>query len=419
MNVTTFFWILLAFYTLYLTVEIFLNILNLNNLKKHKNEIPELFKATITAEEYQKSIAYTKSKTYLAISHLVYQSIILWSFAGCGIFASMDLWLFNLVERPFISAILYPFAIGFLFYLTNLPWAIYQQFVTEKRFGFSKITVKTFVSDQVKTMAVALIMGLPLVALLLWLIDISGPYWWIWGWSSFMLFQLLTTALFPILIVPIFYKMLPLKESELKDRLMILAKQLQFKTAGIFTIDGSKRSSHSNAFFAGLGKAKRIVLFDTLLNQLSTKEITSVIAHEMGHNVKKHIQRSFILSALVTLLGFWLLSVCLNWPEFYTTFQIESPSMHVGLILFVLFASVFTFPLTPLFNALSRKHEYEADAFSVQLLKDRESMTSSLLKLSKENLSNLTPHRWYSFFHYSHPTTLERAKAIKSLKFNN
>jgi len=195
-----------------------------------------------------------------------------------------------------------------------------------------------------------------------------------------------------------------------------LASRLNFKMAGVFTIDGSKRSTHSNAFFAGFGKARRIVLFDTLVKNLTTAEITSVIAHEIGHNIKKHIQQSFILSSIVMLFGFWMLSLCLKWPQFYETFHIATLSMHIGLVLFVLFASVFTFPLSPLFNAISRKNEYEADAFSIRSLNDKENMVSSLIKLSKDNLSNLTPHPWYSFFHYTHPTTLERAKAIEHLK---
>jgi STE24 endopeptidase len=203
-----------------------------------------------------------------------------------------------------------------------------------------------------------------------------------------------------------------LEEGELKNAILRRAQDVRFKMAGIFTIDGSKRSSHSNAYFAGMGRFRRIVLFDTIRDQMTEAEIIAVLAHEMGHNVKKHVQRQMILSFLFTLVGFWLLSVLLNWNSFFETFNAGPAAPYKAVVLFSLFSSHFTFFLTPLTNYLSRKHEFEADKFSVNTTGDRASMASSLTKLSKENLSNLTPHPWYSFYHYSHPTTLERVASI-------
>ena len=385
MGMTTFFWVLAAFYAIYLSVEIALDTLNWRHVLKHRHEVPELFKSSISEETYLKSIDYTQSKIKLHIAQLLYQACFVWMLILSGAFLKIDLWTKDFVSHGFIQAILYPFVVGFLFYLAGLPFAIYQQFYLEARFGFNKMTASTFISDQLKALMLSCALGLPIVALIFWLIDMAGPFWWIWGFAAIMAFQLLTAALFPVLLAPIFYKFSPLPEGELKNRLTTLAKTLRFKMAGIFTIDGSKRSTHSNAFFAGMGRARRIVLFDTLVNNLSTDEITSVIAHEMGHNIKKHIQRSLLLSAITMLIGFWVLSLCLQWPEFYQTFGIPHPNMYIGVVLFVLFSAIFTFPLNPIFHALSRKHEYEADAFSVQALGDKQNMISSLIKLSKDN----------------------------------
>jgi STE24 endopeptidase len=228
-------------------------------------------------------------------------------------------------------------------------------------------------------------------------------------------FQLLTAAIFPVILAPLFYKFVPLQEGELKERLIALAQQIKFKMAGIFTIDGSRRSTHSNAFFAGIGKTRRIVLFDTLVDQLSTTEIVAVLGHEMGHNVKKHIQKSLLLSAAASLLGFYLLSLCLKWPTFFQTFAVPEPNLAVGFVLFGLLSGVFTFPFNPITKWISRRNEYESDAFSVEVTKEKEAMKTSLIKLSRDNLSNLTPHPWYSFYHYSHPTTAERVAAIEAI----
>ena len=273
---------------------------------------------------------------------------------------------------------------GAVFFVFNIPTSYYYQFVLEERFGFNRMTVKTFVSDLIKTALLSLVLGVPLVAALLWIIDKSGEFWWIYGFLLIMGFQFFTAAIYPVVLAPLFDKFVPLQDGSLKERIYQLAKLVHFKMAGIFTIDGSKRSSHSNAFFAGIGAMRRIVLFDTLVEKQSEDEIVCVIAHEMGHNVKKHIQKSLILSAVVTLVMFYVLAFCLTWPTFFTAFGAGAPSVHVGLVLFVLFSSVFMFPITPLFTKLSRKNQFEADAFSVETTKDKEHMKSALVKLTKK-----------------------------------
>lgn len=411
-----FFWLFAGLYFLHLFVEIALDLLNLKELKKHQGKIPALFADRFSEAEYEKSIAYTRSKIRFGWIRTVFDALILWAAILTGAFHLLDLWVGKLFPNFLLAhQVAYVLALGGIVWLVQLPFGIYFQFVLEERFGFNRMTAKIFIMDQVKTLLVSLILGVPLLALIFSLVEWMGSWWWLGGWGVMMLFQLLTAALFPVLFAPLFYKFTPLPDGELKERIFQLAKQVKFKMAGIFTIDGSKRSAHSNAFFAGIGKTRRIVLFDTLMSNLSNDQIIAVLAHEMGHNVKKHILKGLIISTFTSLVGFYLLSLCLNWPPFFHAFGVPTPNLQVGFVLFGLLSSVFTFPLNPLMKWFSRKNEYESDAFSVEVTRDKPGMKEALVNLSKDNLSNLTPHPWYSFYHYSHPTTTERVAAIDAI----
>lgn len=410
-------WFFALFAVLYFAdigTHLVLDHLNLREMEKNKDTIPELFKDQITQAEYGKSIAYTTAKTHFSWIQIALQLILVWGLILTGFFGKLDLWLQGSIETKWMLQLAYPLIIAGMFYFISLPFSAYFQFGLEESFGFNKTTPATFTLDQVKTIGISLVIGLPIMALLFYIVEKMGSWWWIGGWGVLTGFQLLTIILFPVVFAPMFYKFTPLEDGELKNRIETLASTLNFDMAGVFTIDGSKRSTHSNAFFAGMGKTRRIVLFDTLRDQLTTDEIESVLAHEIGHNKRNHITKQFILSAILMLGMMFVLGVCLKWPLFFTTFGASTPSIYVGFTLFFLFSSVFTFPLTPAFNYLSRKYEYEADAFSVETVKRPKDMIQSLIKLSKENSSNLTPHPAYSFFHYSHPTTMERAEAIKT-----
>jgi len=410
-----FFWIFVTFYLVYFFSSYGLDLLNLAHLKKHQGQIPELFKSYVDEANYHKTQEYTRAKTHYLWANRAFDALILWGLLLSGAFAEADVWLGHYFSG-YLHSLMYLFFFAGIFYALGLPFTLYYQFVLEERFGFNKTTAKTFIVDQIKTLLLSVSIGAPLLLLILWLIKTSGPYWWVWGWLAILFVQFLVAALFPVLLAPIFYKFTPLAEGELKQKIIAIAQKIKFKMSGIFTIDGSRRSGHSNAFFAGLGKTRRIVLFDTLVTQLTTDELVAVLAHEMGHNIKKHIRNGLILSSFTSLLGFYVLALLLNHLPFYLSFGIPAPSIHIGFLLFGLFYSSVTFPFEPFFNWISRKHEYEADQFSVEVTQDKSSMTQSLIKLSKDNLSNLTPHPWYSFFHYSHPTTLERAEAIENLK---
>jgi len=411
-----FFWLFASLYAVHLLVVTWLDARNLRSMEQHRDRIPELFQGVFSREEYLKSIEYTKAKIRFGWLQMAVGAVLLWAFIFTGSFHRLDLWLANyLAAASLWHQVAYPFLIGAIFYLLNLPFSVYYQFVLEERFGFNRTRPRTFLLDQIKTIFLSLALGIPLLLVLFWLVGRLGEHWWIAGWGVMMAFQFLTAALFPVVFAPLFYKFMPLEEGVLKQRLHDLAEKIKFKMSGIFTIDGSKRSSHSNAFFAGIGKTRRIVLFDTLVKQLSTDEIVSVIGHEMGHNKLKHVVKGLALSAASSLLGFFILAYLLKWPPFFQAFGVPEPALGVGFVLFALTSGVFTFPFNPIAKWISRKHEYEADRFSVEVTGDRENMTSSLVKLSKDNLSNLTPDPWYSFYHYSHPTTTERAAAISAL----
>lgn len=408
-----FFILFVLFYLAYLVVEIGLDILNLRYVDEHKGKMPSLFNGVFSESDYQKSIAYTNAKTQFKIATLVIKTAFVFFLIFIAFFGKVDLWLSELMpNHPFWRGVLYPFFVGGAFFLFGLPQSFYYQFVLEEKFGFNRMTIKTFVMDQIKVIGLSLLFGLPLMAALLWIVKEAGQWWWVLGFALVMGFQLFTAAIYPVFLAPIFNKFTPLPNNTLRQKIEDLAHVVRFKMSGIFTIDGSKRSSHSNAFFAGMGKMRRIVLFDTLIEKQTEEEIVAIIAHEMGHCEKKHIQKSLIVSALLMFGLFYMLALCLKWPLFFETLGAYVPSNHVGIVLFSIFSSVFLFPISPIFTKISRVNEFEADRFSVLVNKDKESLKSALVKLTKENLGNLTPHPWYSAYHYSHPTTIERVAAI-------
>jgi STE24 endopeptidase len=272
-----------------------------------------------------------------------------------------------------------------------------------------------WVVDLLKGAALGLALGYPLLCLVLWFFKWQPQWWWLWAWVALMIFQLVLLALAPRLIMPLFNKLTPLPEGELRQRLLELAERTGFRCSAIDVMDGSKRSSHSNAFFTGFGKFRRIVLFDTLIAQLSPRELEAVLAHEIGHYRRGHIPKTIALSALASLAGLWVLGWLVGQAWFYTGFRF-APAVDVpaALLLFALTADLATFWFHPLGNLLSRKHEYEADAFARAALGEAEPLIAALRKLHEKNLGNLTPHPAYSFFHYSHPTLLEREAALRA-----
>jgi STE24 endopeptidase len=311
------------------------------------------------------------------------------------------------------------FATGVALSIVSLPFAWYAQFKLEDRFGFNTTTGKTWVLDHLKGFLLAVLLGFPLLALVLKLIEWTGPTWWIWAAAIVIAFQLLLLVIAPAVIMPLFNKFTPLPEGSLRERLFALAQRTEFPTRSIEVMDGSKRSRHSNAFFTGFGRFRKIVLFDTLVAQLAEPELESVLAHEIGHYKKRHVVKLLGVSIAGVLLGFAVVAWLARQQWFYRAFGFEyqaglaAANVVPAMLLFALLAGTIGFWFSPLVHMWSRRFEYEADAFARAIMGESQPLVQALRKLSEKNLTNLTPHPLYSGFHYSHPTLLERERALQ------
>jgi len=411
----------LVLFTLEFIVESVLNELNLGYVRAHRpaGNIPDFIAAKMTAEDYNKSIQYTLAKGNFQRYSEVYGRVVMLVVLFGGLLPFCDRVASSLagapLALPYANGIIFCFGVGMIFSLAGLPVDLYATFGLEARFGFNKTTWHLYLSDKLKGILLGVIVGAPFLMVVFSLMDKSGPYWWLWAFLFISGFQFVMIIVYPVLIAPWFNKFEPLKEGEFRDRILALAEKVGFKTRGIFSMDGSKRSGHSNAYFTGIGKAKRIVLFDTLLEQMTIEQGLAVLAHEMGHSKMKHIRRMLVVQMVFLLIGLYLLSLLLEYRPLYTAFGLDSSS-HAALVLFSLISGPATFYLNPLMNRLSRKHEYEADRFAALTLGDGKAMEEALINLTVKNLSNLTPHPWYSAYHYSHPTTAERIHALRNVQ---
>ena len=408
----------LVFFALEFTIEFILNELNLRYVRARwaEKKIPDFFQGKISSSEYEKSIQYTLAKGRFERWAEIYGRGITLVVLFSGLLGWLDRFAGGLGQRLSLGlyghGILFCLGVGLVFSIAGLPTGLYSTFVLETKFGFNKTTIGLYITDKIKALILGLVIGVPFLLVILWLMDAMGRFWWIWAFVFISGFQLLMIVIFPTLIAPWFNKYEPLKDGELRDRILALAEQIGFKTSGIYSMDGSKRSAHSNAYFTGIGKAKRIVLFDTLIEQMTVDQGLAVLAHEMGHYKMKHIRRMLIVQTVFLFIGLYILSLLVDYPPLFSAFGL-SPSNHAALVLFSLLSGPATFYLGPLMNFLSRKHEYEADCFAALTLRDGKPMEEALVNLTIKNLSNLTPHPWYSAYHYSHPTPTERIDAIR------
>jgi STE24 endopeptidase len=401
-------------------VEFVLNELNLRHVRARSADrsVPDFFQHKINAAEYEQSVRYTLAKGRFQRWAEIYGRVVTLVILFGGVLPFLERLSIDAANRFFPSAlaqgVLFCFAVGFVAAIASLPIDLYATFALEARFGFNKITPKLYLVDKAKALLLAVILGVPFLSIVLWLMGAAGPLWWFWAFLFIAGFQLLMIVIYPALIAPLFNKFEPLPEGEFRRRILSLAEQVGFKTSGIYSMDGSKRSAHSNAYFTGLGKAKRIVLFDTLLEQMTVDQGLAVLAHEMGHYKMKHIRRMLVVQTIFLFVGLYLLSLLVGYEALFSAFRLSGPSNYGALVLFTLLSGPFTFFLGPLMNRLSRKHEYEADHFAVATLRDGKPMEEALINLTVKNLSNLTPHPWYSAYHYSHPTPVERISAIRA-----
>ena len=399
--------------------EWWLSHLNERHVRAHRDALPDVFVGVIDESTYRKSVDYTLTRSRFGKWADLYDTLLLLAVLFSGVLP----WFLTQTATRFGDSIwaiaAFLFAVGIALSLLGLPFDWYAQFRLEERFGFNTTTMKTWVLDRLKGLMLAVLLGYPLLALLLKVIGWAGSTWWLWSWAIFVVFQFLLMLIAPALIMPLFNKFTPLPEGSLRERLFDLARRTDFPTRGIDVMDGSRRSRHSNAFFTGFGRLRKIVLFDTLVVQLTEPELEAVLAHEIGHYRKRHIVKFLGVSMLGTFIAFAAIAWLARQVWFYRAFGFASESSFSpaaivpAILLFALLAGTVSFWFTPLINVWSRRFEYEADDFARSVMKEAESLIGALRKLNEKNLSNLTPHPLYSGFYYSHPTLLERESALK------
>jgi len=406
---------LIVYICIYLTsfaLYIAIKRINFNYLKKYGQKAPVAFEGMIDEKELQKISRYTTDNIRFKLFQTSISKIIFLYIILSGILP----WLAeSLAQMNFLIAGLIFFAvIGLIEVLMGLPFDYYHSFVIEDRYGFNTKTLKIWLSDLAKSMAVLIILGTFLVSALLLMVTYAEQSWWIWAWVIFLLFQLIMTILYPTVIAPLFNKFTSLEDSELKDGIKRLAKTEGIDIKGIYQMDATRRTRHTNAYFSGMGKAKRIVLFDSLIRSHGQDEILAILAHEIGHLKKNHIKKQLIVVSVVSLFLFFLASKLLTWEVMYNSFGFSNMSCYVGLFLVGILWEPATFFMSPIGMAISRKFEREADFYSLGILKTAKPLSTALKKMAKENLSNLNPHPLYVFFNYSHPPLLERIEYLEA-----
>lgn len=405
-------WVVAVLMVLRLLGELALTALNRAEVRRHP-VAPPAVAAVMDAETYAKSVAYTLEKSRFGVVTEIFDTLVLALVIFGGVlpmlFVRIGTWgapgamwddaAFILIAMLLLS-------------IPSLPFEWWSTFRLEARFGFNKTTPALWLTDKLKGTLLMVGIGFPLVWLLLSLVRWAGERWWLWGFAVLFGFQLLMLVLYPKLILPLFNKLTPLPEGELRSRLLSLGDRTGFRASTIEVIDGSKRSGHSNAYFTGFGRFRRIVLFDTLIAQLTPEELEAVLAHEIGHYRRGHIPKMMVLSAAMLFGGFAIIAWLARSEWFNRAFGFPAGEIAPAFLLFGLLSGLVTFWFSPIMNLLSRKHEYEADAFARDAMSGPASMIGALRKLAQKNLSNLTPHPWFSAFFYSHPTLVEREAAL-------
>lgn len=395
------------------SVQFWLSKRQADHVAKHRDAVPDAFKDRVSLQAHQKAADYTLAKGKLGnIDDGLSIIILLLVTLGGGIQLAFDLWT-NWVQSPLLAGVGAIASVFLVMTLIELPTSLYQTFVIEEKFGFNKSTIQQFFKDQLLSLALGAAIGLPILALILWVMDSVGSLWWLWAWAILMSFSLLMSWLFPTVIAPLFNKFTPLEDGTLKNKIQDLLNRCGFKSQGIFIMDGSKRSGHGNAYFTGMGNNKRIVFFDTLVKSLDDEELEAVLAHELGHFKRKHVIKMLIATAIMSLISLGVLGWLINQQWFFNGLGVDQPSNAAALILFMLVSGTFTFFMQPISAYFQRKFEFEADDFAANHAK-AEKMISGLVKLYEENASTLTPDPLYSAFHYSHPPAAIRIAHLET-----
>jgi len=406
--------IFLSFVAASVIVRLWLSQRQINHIQHHYAQVPAAFADKISLEDHHRAADYSCTKLRVGRFMLAWETLwlLIWTIGG-GINLIDHLW-YGYEYSALLTGIGVIFSLSLISSILNLPFSLYQTFVIEERFGFNQTTVKTWLLDLVKTTALIVAIGTPLLATMLWLMNQAGDNWWLYAWLVWMSFSLIMIWAYPAFIAPMFNKFKQLEDSSLRARIEQLLQRCGFQSQGVFVVDGSRRSSHGNAYFTGFGKNKRIVFYDTLLESLSADEVEAVLAHELGHFKRNHIKKSLLLSSAISFLGFALLAWLMRSDWFYSSLGVEIASTHAALLLFMMIMPVFTYFVSPLFSALSRKHEFEADEFA-HSNSDYRALISALVNLYRDNASTLTPDPIHSMFYDSHPPASIRINHLESI----
>ena len=398
-------------------LKFWLNARQVRSVATHRAAVPLAFAGTLSLADHQKAADYTLAKIRVSQLDIAIDAACLLGWTLLGGLDALNSLLIAWLEPGMTQQIALVLGFSLVSGLIGLPLSLYQTFVVEARFGFNKMTWSLWFSDALKGLVLGLALGVPMVWLVLWLMQAGGAQWWLWAWAAFVTFQLFIMAIAPNVIMPLFNKFTPLEDESLKARVNALMQRAGFTAKGFFVMDGSRRSSHSNAFFTGFGASKRVVFFDTLLKQLQPAEMEAVLAHELGHFKHRHIVKMMVTSLTLTLVGLALLGWLTQQVWFYTGLGVlpsfSGENNALALVLFLLVSPVFTFFLAPLSSWRSRQQEFEADAYACTLAQGAD-LASALLKLYQDNASTLTPDAWYVKFYYSHPPASVRLARMQA-----
>jgi len=405
--------LLFAFFAMTTALTYWLRHINLAHLRKHGATVPAGFEAAISAETLTKTVAYTFESSRLGLWESLFDNLLLIVFLFGGLLAVYDRFITGLAAFPLLQGVLFFLLLSWLQTLLEMPFSLYGTFVVEARHGFNTMTPRLWLVDLLKSQAIGTVITALLLSVIFALIGWSSSHWWLWVWGFLAIFTLFMMFISPYVIEPLFNKFEAVTEEGLEDDIKAMMAKAGLQVGKVMQMDASKRSRHSNAYFTGIGKVKRIVLYDTLIKQMTHGEIVAVLAHEIGHWKLGHIWKRLLLAEAGALAGAWIVFRALAWDGLPGLLGYDSLSLAARLVILGFVASLVLFPLTPLTAWLSRRDEYAADRFAIDITGDPESLATALIKLSAENLANLHPHPLYAAIYYSHPPVVERVRALR------
>jgi STE24 endopeptidase len=391
-----------------------LQYLNLSHLEEHGRAVPPEFEGVVDPATLKKISDYTIENSRFGLLESVVDNLVLLAFLFLGLLGAYDRWVTSLTGSFLGNGVLFVLLLMLAQTVMGVPFSLYRNFRIEKKYGFNTMTPKLWLADLVKGLAIGAVISSVVVLAALWLVQASPGWWWLWVWLFFLAFGVFMMYISPYIIEPLFFKFEPVAVEGLEARIRELMEKAGLRVSRVFQVDASRRSRHSNAYFTGIGKVKRIVLFDTLLQQMTPDEVLAVLAHEVGHWKKKHVLKRIIMTEIMAFIGIVAGFMLLQGDWLLDLLSLGNASFFAKVVVLSFLASIVTFPLTPLFSYLSRRDEWESDRFASDLTGDPGAMASALVKLSKENLANLHPHPLYAAFYYSHPPVVERIRSLKA-----